>query len=62
MSLDLEVPNKFFKDWLAENYQTLIKEALLETAKKPYAIHFHVRDGKEEKEAQPQAAEKTSCP
>ena len=60
--IDLEVPNKFFKDWLAENYQTLIKEALLETAKKPYAIHFQVKDGKEEKEAQPQAPEKLPVP
>jgi chromosomal replication initiator protein len=24
--LELEVPNKFFKDWISENYQTLIKD------------------------------------
>jgi chromosomal replication initiator protein len=27
--LELEVPNKFFKDWISENYQSAIQQALL---------------------------------
>lgn len=57
-AISLEVPNKFFKDWLYENYQTLIKEVLSEIAQKSYSIHFHMKDGQEEKEIQPQHIEK----
>ncbi len=47
-TIDLEVPNKFFKDWLSENYQTQIKEVLWEITQEPYSIHFHLKDGQEE--------------
>ena len=57
-AIELEVPNKFFKDWLSENYQPLIKEVLLEITQNPYSIHFHLKDGQEEKEVKPQAVEK----
>ena len=57
-AIELEVPNKFFKDWLSENYQNLIKEVLLEITQKPYSIHFHLKDGQGEKEVQPHAVEK----
>lgn len=47
---ELEVPNKFFQDWIAENYQTLIKETLLEITRTPYTIQFRIREAQEAKE------------
>jgi chromosomal replication initiator protein len=41
----LAVPNKFFKDWLAENYLPVIKESLTEATGIEVKIHFTV-DGK----------------
>ena len=34
----LEVPNKFFKDWIEENYLSLIKEVLLANTGKRYSV------------------------
>jgi len=48
--IELEVPNKFFKDWISENYQSLIKNVLLENTKKNYSIHFRLKEGKEDKD------------
>ena len=31
-NVTLNVPNKFFKDWLIENYQYVIKEAIAKIA------------------------------
>jgi len=46
--LEVEVPNKFFKDWISENYQTLICEALQAIAKKSLSLSFSLREGKED--------------
>ncbi len=39
-SAELAVPNKFFKDWLEENYVSVIKESLRVAAGKEYQISF----------------------
>ena len=36
----LSVPNKFFKDWLTENYRDVISEAVSSSAGKDYVIDF----------------------
>jgi chromosomal replication initiator protein len=52
-TIELEVPNKFFKDWLSENYQSLIKEVLLQLTNKPYSVLFRQKEGVEETEVKP---------
>ena len=47
-ALELGVPNKFFKDWIEENYQFVIKEALHTLTNKSYFVHFTLQEGKEE--------------
>jgi chromosomal replication initiator protein len=60
--LEIEVPNKFFKDWIKENYQTLIREVLQQITDKSYSVTFAMREGKEEeaegKETKTKAPEK----
>jgi chromosomal replication initiator protein len=56
--LDLEVPNKFFKDWISENYQALIKDILYQTTKNHYSVHFHLKEGSEEKEVKPRVTQR----
>jgi chromosomal replication initiator protein len=56
--LEMEVPNKFFKDWIAENYQTLIKETLQQITKKSYVLQLHLKEEKDEKEGKPRPPEK----
>ncbi len=58
--IELEVPNKFFKDWISENYHLSIQQALLQVTKNSYTIHFHIREGKEEKEEKPRSAAKNT--
>ncbi len=60
--IELEVPNKFFKDWISENYQSVIKDVLLRTTKTPYAIQFRVRTAREEKDEKTRAVAKTLPP
>jgi chromosomal replication initiator protein len=61
--LEIEVPNKFFKDWIKENYQALIREVLQQITDKSYSVAFAMREGKEEeaegKEPKTKAPEKT---
>jgi chromosomal replication initiator protein len=60
--LEIEVPNKFFKDWIKENYQTMIREVLQQITDKSYSVAFAMREGKEEeaegKETKAKPAEK----
>jgi chromosomal replication initiator protein len=56
--LEMEVPNKFFKDWITENYQSQIKDALWQITKKPYALQLHLKEEKDEKEGKPRPPEK----
>ena len=60
--LELEVPNKFFKDWISENYQSLIKDMLFQITNNHYSIQFRLRDNKEEKVEKPKGIEKIFAP
>ena len=57
--VELEVPNKFFKDWISENYQNLIRDSLLHLTNQPHTIHFVVRETAEEETERPKATERT---
>jgi len=46
--LEIEVPNKFFKDWISENYQAIIRDVLHQITKKPFSLTLSLREGKEE--------------
>ena len=56
--IELEVPNKFFKDWLSENYHSLIQDILFQITKRPYSIYFHLKEGIDEKEVKPKPVDK----
>jgi chromosomal replication initiator protein len=58
----LEVPNKFFKDWISENYQNLIKESLFHLTGQQYTIQFMIKENAEEKPENPQNEERISAP
>jgi len=58
--LELEVPNKFFKDWISENYQTIIKDILFQITNSHYNIQFHLKDSEEEIIEKPRGIEKIS--
>ena len=58
----LEVPNKFFKDWISENYQNLIKESLSHLTGQQYTIQFIIKESAEEKPQNPKDEEKISIP
>jgi chromosomal replication initiator protein len=60
--LELEVPNKFFKDWISENYETFIKDSLLRITNMNYTIHFLLREIPGEKTERPKVVEKTPSP
>jgi chromosomal replication initiator protein len=60
--IDLEVPNKFFKDWISENYQNLIRDSLFHLTNQQYAIHFVVKEVSEEKSEKPKAVERVPSP
>jgi len=62
-TLEVEVPNKFFKDWIKENYQSLIREVLHQITDNSYSVIFSMREGKEEaeeKEPKPKAPDKAA--
>jgi chromosomal replication initiator protein len=54
----LEVPNKFFKDWISENYQNLIKESLSHLTGQQYTIQFVIKESPEEKPQKPKEEER----
>jgi chromosomal replication initiator protein len=56
--LELEVPNKFFKDWISENYQNLIKDSLFHLTNNHYDIQFRLKEIGEEKLEKPKGMEK----
>lgn len=56
--IELEVPNKFFKDWISENYQNLIRDSLLHLTNQQYAIHFMVKEVSEQKVEKPRTTER----
>ncbi len=48
--LKFEVPSKFFKDWLRENYRTLIEETGRTVSGEPIRVEFEVGAGRDEPE------------
>jgi chromosomal replication initiator protein len=58
----LEVPNKFFKDWISENYQNLIKESLFHLTGQQYTLQFMIKENAEEKPENPKNEERVSAP
>ena len=46
-SVELEVPNRFFKDWIQEHYSSHIKEALSFLTQKPCLLKFRIRNEKD---------------
>jgi chromosomal replication initiator protein len=40
--IELEVPNRFFKEWIHEHYSTHIKEALFTLTQKSYHLQFKI--------------------
>lgn len=60
-TVEIEVPNKFFKDWIAENYQPLIKDALYQITKRTYQIKILIKEMAEPK-TNIKLPEKTSPP
>ncbi len=56
-TLEMGVPNKFFKDWVEENYQLIIKEAIQKLTNKSYSVHFILREGKGETEGKEKTRE-----
>jgi chromosomal replication initiator protein len=44
--VELEVPNRFFKEWINEHYSPLIKEAVSFLTQKPCSLQYRVRNEK----------------
>ena len=58
-TVELEVPNKFFKDWISENYEAQIKDTLYQITKNQYSVHFHLKEKAEEKEMKSKAGQQS---
>jgi chromosomal replication initiator protein len=56
--IELEVPNKFFKDWISENYHNLIRDSLFHLTGQQYTIHFVIKEVSEEKVEKPRPTER----
>jgi chromosomal replication initiator protein len=57
--VQLEVPNRFFKEWISEHFASQIQGAIAELTQKGYHLHFRIRNEKtEKKEATPFLSEK----
>jgi len=50
--LEIEVPNKFFKDWIIENYLSVIRDVLHQLTQKSFSLTLSLREGKEEEPKQ----------
>jgi chromosomal replication initiator protein len=44
--VELEVPNRFFKEWITEHYSSLIKDAISFLTQKPCHLQFRIRNEK----------------
>jgi chromosomal replication initiator protein len=45
-SLHLEVPNRFFKDWINEHYASQIRDVIADLTQKPCILQFQIRNEK----------------
>jgi len=58
-NVELEVPNRFFKEWITEHYSSHIREVLAFLTHKECHLHFRIRNEKKsEKEAAVPSVEK----
>jgi len=46
-TVELEVPNKFFKDWVTDNYLVLIREALQQVTNRTYSLNISIKKNQE---------------
>lgn len=49
-TVEIEVPNKFFKDWVMDNYSLLIKDALQQVTKRAYSLNILIKENQETKD------------
>ncbi|MDB4285484.1 chromosomal replication initiator protein DnaA [bacterium] len=50
-TLTVKVPNKFFKDWLSENYRDVVQDAAKGIAGRECTVNFHIHEGRRQKAA-----------
>lgn len=48
-TLTVKVPNKFFKDWLSENYRDVVQEAAKGIAGQECTVNFHIQEGRRQR-------------
>ncbi len=48
-TVEIEVPNKFFKDWVNDNYLPLIRDALQNVTKRSYVLNIIIKEKAENK-------------
>jgi chromosomal replication initiator protein len=48
-TLTVTVPNKFFKDWLSENYRGIVQEVTTSLAGRSCAVNFQIQEGRQGK-------------
>ncbi len=46
-TVEIEVPNKFFKDWVTDNYLVLIREALQQVTNRTYSLNISIKENQE---------------
>jgi chromosomal replication initiator protein len=51
-TLTVTVPNKFFKDWLSENYRGIVQEVATSLAGRSCSVNFQIQEGRQRKAAQ----------
>jgi chromosomal replication initiator protein len=51
-NLTVTVPNKFFKDWLSENYRAIVQETATAIAGRACTVNFQIEEGKQRKAAE----------
>jgi len=45
--IEIEVPNRFFKDWINENFSSIIKDSLFKFTQKNFKISFRIKNKNE---------------
>ena len=58
-SVSLEVPNRYYRDWVAANYGPALSEELEQAIGHPVRLQFHVARATEVKKATPEPTKKT---
>ena len=51
-SLVVNVPNKFFKDWLSENYKDIVQETASAMVGRECTVLFRIKEGKQRRAAE----------